>query len=213
MGEQYAEALAEHADLWAPARELEKGFWQAIGDVPPGAWASGEVRDLWQGIVARTLRPWLRADEAAFRAVFEELFARFGRPEAWALLPGAAEAVRGLYGRGVRLAVLSNADARLRTVLEGHGLGDCFAGWFFSAQTGVLKPQTEAFRQVEAHFGAGAADCAHVGDSARADAAGALAAGWRAFLLRPEGGQEEAAAGAETVGDLRELLARTAPGR
>jgi putative hydrolase of the HAD superfamily len=52
-------------------------------------------------------------------ACFEELFAHFGRPAAWACFPEVEVALRTLRRAGYRLAVCSNFDSRLNAVMAG----------------------------------------------------------------------------------------------
>ncbi|MDT0318556.1 HAD family hydrolase [Streptomyces millisiae] len=56
----------------------------------------------------------------------------------------------------------------------------------YSADCGAIKPERAAFAAIEKVSGLPGHELLHVGDSLRADAAGALAAGWHAaFLSRP----------------------------
>jgi putative hydrolase of the HAD superfamily len=72
---------------------------------------------------------------------------------------------------------------------------------FISAEVGFAKPSREMFDHAALALGLPPAQLLHVGDSASADAAGALSAGWNAALL---GGEHP---GAIPIGSLAELPA------
>jgi len=101
------------------------------------------------------------------------------------------------------LAVLGQAGLRARLDARALVVSDTF-GW--------RKPRADIFREVVARLGVDPADALHVGDSLRADVAGAAAAGLRtAWLTRrvrdPEAALAEHAGPApdHVIGDLREL--------
>ena len=75
-----------------------------------------EIRERirWERIVRQVLD-----DVATPDACFAELFAHFGQPHAWACFPEVGVALRRLRQAGYRLAVCSNFDARLNSVMAG----------------------------------------------------------------------------------------------
>lgn len=77
---------------------------------------------------------------------------------------------------------------------------------FASAETGACKPEREAFVIVERASGLAPPRLLHVGDSARADVAGALAAGWHAAYVH-RSGNTDAPAIPRHVPRLRSLTA------
>jgi HAD superfamily hydrolase (TIGR01549 family) len=94
-------------------------------------------------------------------------------------LPGAEETLRFLRGRGVRVALLSNATDGAYVVGVARRLG--WAGLFdpvvVSADIGVRKPRPEAFRAVLDRWPVPAGEIAMVGDSLYHDVAGAARLG------------------------------------
>ena len=101
------------------------------------------------------------------------------------------------------LAVLDEAGLRERLHPDAIVVSDAF---------GLRKPRTEIFAEVVARLGVAAADTLHVGDSLRADVAGAADAGLRtAWITRRVSDVPGALAGHEgprpdhTIGDLSEL--------
>jgi len=126
-------------------------------------------------------------DEATIASV-AEVFSRGVLEHPPALLPGAAEALAAMHGRGIRLAVISDTafspGAVLRELMEQRGIAHYFSAFIFSDETGVAKPHPEAFRLALEPFDASASHACHVGDIERTDIRGARAAGMRAILFR-----------------------------
>jgi putative hydrolase of the HAD superfamily len=87
-----------------------------------------------------------------------------------------------LKGRGYRLAVLSNNDSRLRSVLNDHKITPLFDELFISSEMGVEKPDPAIFRTVEKTMKEVPSSFLHLGDSYSRDFEGARNAGWSALL-------------------------------
>jgi len=108
------------------------------------------------------------------------------------------------------LAVLEDAGLRDRLDPRALVVSDAF---------GLRKPRAEIFAEVVARLGVAAAETLHVGDSLRADVAGAANAGLRtAWITRRVSDIEDALAKHEgprpdhVIGDLAELPALVAAG-
>lgn len=103
------------------------------------------------------------------------------------LLPGAREALAELAGRA-RLAIISDTafspGAVLRALLEREGVAGHFTSFVFSDETGVAKPEPEAFARALDALGAEPARAVHIGDLERTDIVGARGAGMRSILFR-----------------------------
>lgn len=128
----------------------------------------------------------------------EDLTRRYGRPdlagplhtllqrlrteaEEPRLFEDAAPAIEELCRRGYAIALLSNI---IGTIAPRHTrLFDLADAVFSSCDSGLVKPEIAAFRQVEAAFGADPYAAVHVGDSYESDYEGALRAGWRSVFL------------------------------
>ena len=63
-----------------------------------------------------------------------QIYEYYERPEAWSVTPGAVEALGRLRSAGVRLAVVSNFDTRLRPLLDSLNLTDLFDEIIVSAE-------------------------------------------------------------------------------
>lgn len=105
------------------------------------------------------------------------------------LLPGAREALEQLSG-GVRLALISDTafspGAALHELMEREGIAELFGAFVFSDETGVAKPEPDAFHRALGALGVEPAASVHIGDIERTDIDGALGVGMRAILYRNE---------------------------
>jgi putative hydrolase of the HAD superfamily len=136
--------------------------------------------------------------DAALRIVQEHL-----RANLWsAAVPGARETLVALKGRGYRLGVISNADGRVRRLLEEAELAPQLEIIVDSSVLGVEKPDPRIFLSAIALLGLDASRCAYVGDLYEVDITGARAAGLRPILI----GACPAPEPVERIAELAELL-------
>jgi putative hydrolase of the HAD superfamily len=135
---------------------------------------------------------------AALRIVLEH-----HRANLWsAAVPGALETLGALKQRGYRLGVISNADGRVRRLLEEAELAPQLEIIVDSSVVGVEKPDPRIFLSAVALLGLDASRCAYVGDLYEVDIAGARAAGLRPILI----GACPAPEPVERIAELAELL-------
>lgn len=134
----------------------------------------------WQRIVAAVL------DDVTDRDVcFQELFAHFGRPEAWHLEADAAFTLQELAGRGFVLGLASNYDRRLRDVVAGLPALRPLRHLVISSEVGWRKPAAPFFAAVCHDTGLATGTILFVGDDRVNDYAGSRAAGFQAVLFDP----------------------------
>lgn len=172
VGKTYARVARSLGHSVDPAL-LDQRFAQALAATPRVA----DPRALWAEIVDRTFADSL--PRSALPAVQEGCWLAFAEPGSWRLASGARLALAQLGFLGLRIGVLSNADERLRPVVEAKGLSP-----FLSAvRLGEEKPAPAAFARIADELGVGLSALVHVGDSRREDAEGAVAAGARAILI------------------------------
>ncbi len=159
---------------------------------------------------------------AAATAALAECFAE---PGLWSMpAPGARAVVRLLARRGVPVVVVSNTEhgdaaallaragiwAEPRPVASGSASsGAGTPPVVDSTLVGVAKPDPAIFRIALETLGVGPEELVHVGDSAAADVAGAVAAGVGAFHLDPLDRCPDR--GHPHLAGLAELLARLEP--
>ncbi len=121
-------------------------------------------------------------------AALAELRAYHERHNLWeSVPPEVPPALRRFQARGLRLAVVSNANGTVRAVLERLGLAPFFHAVLDSQEEGVEKPDPRIFQIALERCGAQPATTLHVGDFYHVDVQGARAAGLRAVLLDAAG--------------------------
>jgi putative hydrolase of the HAD superfamily len=101
---------------------------------------------------------------------------------------GARRTLAALQARGLRTAVVSNADGRVEAILAGLGLTPHLSLVVDSHREGVEKPDPEIFHRALERLGIAASRAAYVGDIYSIDAVGARAAGLVPILLDATGG-------------------------
>ncbi len=119
----------------------------------------------------------------------------------------ASETLEVLRGRGYRVACISNADGRVRGLLETAGLLSHLEFVVDSAEVGMEKPDPRIFRAAAERLALDPSACAYVGDIYEIDVVGAAGAGMRPILI----GEGPAAGPVERVPDLWSLLSLFPP--
>ncbi len=144
--------------------------------------------------------------EDCARAVIEEHRAHI----LWRSVPEyVPETLAELKRRGYGLAVVSNTDGRLQSLLEETGLAEYFKAIVDSAVVGVEKPDPAIFLLASDALEIDPAHCAFVGDIYAVDIEGARRAGMRGVLLDPLNLHEEfACTKIAVLGDILTLLPR-----
>ena len=209
VGEVYAEVMAQHG-LHRAAVKVNVAFDRA--------WADAQRRERephrpdwewhwWRRLVFDVLDQLDARDGTVDRdRLFAALWDEFGAPARWRLFDPTRGVLAALRARGYRLGLLSNWDCRLRPLLTGLALTDCFEHLVISAEVGVEKPHPGIFRHAEERFGLRAPDFLHVGDSETHDIAGARAAGWHCLRLKIKGRADPAAGVIASLNDVLALL-------
>jgi putative hydrolase of the HAD superfamily len=129
-------------------------------------------------------------------------------------VPGAVEVLRSLVAAGLRLAIVSNSDGTVAAELAAAGICQVGAGTgadvavvVDSHHVGAEKPDPRLFQLALAELGVPASRVVHVGDTARTDVDGALAAGVRPVHLDPYGLCPDPPGGHAHISALSELPA------
>src|SRR5262249_21623766 len=96
----------------------------------------------WRRIVANVL-----VEVPDVERAFEELWSHFSRPEAWRCFPERAPALEAFASAGLRIAIGSNFDARLRAIIRGlPSLAAADIVPVISSEVGFRKPHRQFFR-------------------------------------------------------------------
>ncbi len=158
-------------------------FQRRVASDDRWGWQTSEEieRQRWRAVVAEVF-----SEMADTNACFETLFQHFAKPEVWELAPDAAATLRALAEHGLQLAIASNFDHRLHTIVAGHPALKAIQHVVVSSEVGWRKPAKGFFDAVCARVGQPAEQILFVGDDRSNDYEGARAAGMRAVLLDPE---------------------------
>jgi putative hydrolase of the HAD superfamily len=190
VGETYARFARAHG-VRLEAEATTAAFRQAMKNASPrpaGTVPSdGNDRAWWKEVVKSSLSaPSFLASER-FEVFFEEVYLYYAKPEAWEVFPEVPEVFEALRDYPIDLGILSNWDARLHSVLDGHGLGEFLSHRFISSELGWEKPDPAIYRHVAEALGAAPKSLLSVGDDFRNDVEGARRAGWKAVQVdRPK---------------------------
>ena len=176
VGHVYAEVAARHG-VQAEPEELTRRFvqaWQAQD-------AFQYTRADWSAVVDATFKGLVT--KLPSQTFFGELYSHFAKAECWNVYEDVIPTLTTLRQQGIRMAVISNWDDRLRPLLESLELAHWFEAIHVSAEIGAHKPDARIFQTAAEHFGIHTAGILHVGDREREDHQGALAAGFQSRLL------------------------------
>jgi FMN phosphatase YigB (HAD superfamily) len=161
--------------------------------------------DRWfEAYIERIFHGYLDLPLTELAPLSEELFGRFGRPETFALFPGALELLDGLRERGTKVAIVSNWSTRLPGLLAGLDLARRVDAVLCSAIERCEKPDAAIFEAALERLGATPDRTLHAGDHPQKDVLAARRAGLRAVLVDHAGEHADGRL-APRVGDLWEL--------
>ncbi len=122
-------------------------------------------------------------DVATPDACFADLFAHFGEPGAWACFPEVEGALRRLRQAGYRLAVCSNFDARLNSVMAGLPELTPIELRIISSQVRYRKPSPRFFEALVRAARCAPAEILFIGDDPTSDVAAARNSGLAALQI------------------------------
>lgn len=200
VGHVYADVAARHGFKNLPAGLLDRRFaeaWRSQG-------GAGDTRAGWEEVVNRTFHDLIPTPTP----FFAELYERFAEPGAWRVFDDVRPVLETLAAGGIRTAVISNWDERLRVLLRRLELSDCFETLIISSEVGCCKPSRAIFERAARQLALPPASILHIGDSLELDVRGAAAAGFHALHLR----RDTDAPGAGEIRSLTELTASTRAG-
>ena len=146
-------------------------------------WRTSEPRERerWRQIVAEVL------DDVTDAACFDALFDMFAKPAVWTCDPEAGDVLANLHQRGIRQALASNFDRRLRGVIEPMPIARYLESIVISSEIGWRKPAPEFFAHVAESLRLPTSAILFVGDDRVNDYEAALKAGMQAMLVGRNG--------------------------
>lgn len=159
-------------------QQIRGAFRQAFEQARPanlsGLRYEGDGRPFWREVVARTTG-------SADPALFEALYHHYAVASAWRVAEGACETLARLRQQGIRLALVSDWDTRLRPLLMQLDLVKRFDHLAISCEVGFEKPEPRLFLSALEALGVAPDRAVAVGDDPRRDSAGARLAGIEAW--------------------------------
>ncbi|XP_051150842.1 uncharacterized protein LOC127265175 [Andrographis paniculata] len=165
-GVQYSEGEILNRYRWAYGQPWGKSRLRYVNDGRP----------FWQFIVSASTG-------CSDSQYFEELYNYYTTEKAWHLCdPDAEKVFKALRKAGVKVAVVSNFDTRLRPLLRALKCDHWFDAVAVSAEVEAEKPNPTIFLKACELLGVQPEDAVHVGDDRRNDVWGARDAGCDAWL-------------------------------
>ena len=197
VGHVYADIAARHGVHADPAK-LNERFAQS--------WRAKQGFDYSRA-------HWLSLVEEAFGGIapvsggmFDSIYNHFKLATPWRVFEDVAPVLNELKARGLKLAIISNWDERLRPLLRELELDRHFDVMIISIEAGAHKPERKIFAEALRQLNLRPDEALHIGDGLREDVEGARGAGMRALLL-------DRAAGNSGEGVIATLTALVEPAR
>ena len=200
VGAVYAGVAAEYGYGRLDIQGIDRQFaaaWKSKG-------AFSHQRNEWQALVNQSLDgmvPIQRCHE-----IFPSIYRRFAEPTAWKLFEDVTPTLHAASRLGLRLAVISNWDERLRPLLTALNLTSFFETMTISCESASAKPSPDIFKRALNSLKLKSEHVLHVGDHPREDFAAARAAGMHALLI-----DRTARSSPQSISSLNELT-RCRPG-
>lgn len=202
---QYSQVFAPFLGV-LPPESIKKSFTKALKAVQTEhpSYNKG-AEQWWRDVISRTA-----IGAGGSKHVLDEnlseiaktLMARFSSKEGYKAIDDAIPTIRDLHDRqGIRTAVISNGDHRIRKVLQDLNFPDFLQPVVLSEEENIEKPSKQIFMNALELINGGLKtesiirpqECLHIGDELICDYNGAVAAGFNALLLRrqrPDGDHE-----------------------
>lgn len=129
---------------------------------------NGEIcKNAWKEVFEKVFEEFKNSE--FFEKAFKRAYEFFAKPDCVKVVPGFKEFLTNGKEAGLKLAVISNWDCRLYSILEGHGLLPYFDAVFLGCEVGYLKPNAEIFKQALNYFSFKPEETIMIGDTLEDD--------------------------------------------
>lgn len=197
VGAIYAEVAKKHGQIIAP---------DVLNDRFRAIWKKRKKlglplnKEWWRRLVTDIFENYRFPD---FDLFFGDVYDIFNSPRVWKIESGAVEVLTELKKRGLRLAIASNWDARLPTLLKKLGLFSFFEHLFISSALGCAKPNPKFFKYILKQMDLRPSEVMHIGDDLEEDFEPAQKIGLLATLF---GRKEPSSSPILIIRELKEVL-------
>ena len=146
----------------------------SLNDIPQ------REREGWRAVVREVI-----GDAAADGPYFDHLFALYGAADTWEVVPGVPEMLDRVRAREIRVALVSNMDARVITLLEELKLRSRLNAIVIPSNCGLAKPDPRIFHTALERLQVSSQAGLYIGDRDVDCVDAARAAGLRALRYDP----------------------------
>lgn len=192
----YSSIVKKHSGIYVPPESLRANFPVALKEmltlhphygkhtlVQNSAEGFDHTRQWWSSVLKKTFAP-VELPEATINALYDY----FDTEEAYFVYDDVIPALDALAKDGIPIALVSNSDSRVFTILENLKLLRYVEGRIFlSHEIGFEKPDPRLFHHVKDTLSPQLAEgdeCWHLGDDLEKDIkAASNVPGWRGILI------------------------------
>ncbi|MBE9222762.1 HAD-IA family hydrolase [Cyanobacterium stanieri LEGE 03274] len=140
--------------------------------------------DWWKKIAENTFQSLNLLDQFTnFDDFFIELYQHFSTEKPWYIYNDVIFNLNLWQKQGINLAIISNFDTRIFSVLDSLDLSKYFSSITISSLSGMAKPHPNIFRQALETNNCFPENAWYIGDSKKEDYWGAKSVGMKAFWL------------------------------
>jgi len=191
VGQNYAKITSQFGVNINP-EIVDQAFFKCFKNAPPLAFLEAELTaipqleyDWWKSLAISTFTEANLLDQFTdFDAFFRELYQFFATEKPWFIYDDVIPTLENWQKQGIELAIISNFDTRIYSVLKLLQLDHFFSSITISSISGFAKPQAQIFVKALKQYNCQPEETWHIGDSYNEDYQGALSLGINAFLVK-----------------------------
>jgi putative hydrolase of the HAD superfamily len=200
VGEIYGEVARKYGST-VPRDRIQAVFLKQFRH--SGPLSPSNEKDWWKDVVRRVFSEVGMIRD--FDRFFDEVYDKFRDSEGWTLYPETTELLVELKSLRLKLAVISNFDSRIYSVMRSLGILHFFDAVTISSEAGFAKPDPRIFEVAVRSVGSTPAETLLVGDSLRDDVEAGKRVGLTAVLVDRDGRYPDLE-GICRIASLREIL-------